>query len=125
MDCRIRADSDPLDPYGVPVTDTTWDLSELSTGAQIFDGAGEALSSLSASVHAPNPAMYGRFVSNAAAMTEPATSTAHRHLLTALSSSATDVGDRLRATEEAYRAVEEANTALVRTITSALEEVVR
>ena len=107
------------------MTDATWDLSELTTGAQIYDAAGRALASLAGSLQAPNPAMYGRFVSNAAAMTEPATSTAHRHLLTALSSSVTDVSDRLRATEEAYRAVEEANTALVREITSALEEVVR
>lgn len=107
------------------MTDATWDLSELTTGAQIFDAAGRSLASLAGTVEPPDPAMYGRFVSNAAAMTEPATSTAHRHLLTALSASVIDLSDRLRATEEAYRAVEEANAALVRQITSALEEVVR
>lgn len=125
MGCRIRVGSDPLGPYGVPVTDITWDLSDLTARAQIFDSAGRALSSLAAGVQSPNPGMYGSFVSHAAAMTEPATSAAHRHLLTALSTAVTSVSDRLRATEEAYRAVEETNTALVREITSALEEVVR
>ena len=100
----------------------SWDLSDLMTGAQIFDGAGRHLSSLAASVRSPNPGMYGTFVANAAALTEPATSTAHRHLLAALSTSVTDVGDRLRSTAEAYRAVEETNAALAREITSAIEE---
>ena len=107
------------------MTDITWDLSDLTAGAQIFDSAGRALASVAAGVQSPNPGMYGSFVSTAAAMTEPATSAAHRHLLTALSASVTGAADRLRATEEAYRAVEETNTALVREITSALEEAVR
>jgi len=58
----------------VPVTDITWDLSDLMTGAQIFNRAGRQLSSLAASVRSPNPGMYGTFVANAAALTEPATS---------------------------------------------------
>ena len=122
---RIRVGSDPLHPYGERVTDTTWELSDLTAGAQIFDSAGRALSSLAARVHSPNPGMYGSFVSNAAAMTEPATSATHRRLLTALSTAVTSVSDRLRATEEAYRAVEETNASLVREITSTLEEVGR
>jgi len=105
------------------VTDITWDLSDLTAGAQVFDSAGRALASVAAGVPSPDPGMYGSFVSNAAAMTEPATSVAHRHLLNALSGSVTGVADRLRATEEAYRAVEETNTALVREISSALEGV--
>jgi hypothetical protein len=107
------------------VTDITWELSDLATGAQLFDTAGRALTSLAAGVQPPNPRMYGRFVSNAAAMTEPAASVAHRHLLAALGTAVTSVSDRLRATEEAYRAVEETNTALAREITSALQEVGR
>ena len=103
------------------MTEISWELSDLTAGAQIYDGAGRALAAVTAGVQAPNPAMYGTFVANAAALTEPATSNANRHLLTALSSSVTDVADRLRATEESYRGVEETNTALVDDITSALE----
>lgn len=107
------------------VTTTSWDLSDLEAAAQVFTDAGSQLQSLAAAIPPANPAMYGSFVANAAALTEPATSEANTHLLTALSGSVTDIGVRLRTTEDAYRAVEETNEALVREITSALEEPVR
>lgn len=107
------------------VTTTSWDLSDLENGAQVFADAGGQLSALAAAVQPANPAMYGSFVANAAALTEPATSLANTHLLIALSGSVTDIGVRLRTTEAAYRAVEETNEALAREITSALEESVR
>ncbi len=107
------------------VTTTSWDLSDLENGAQVFAEAGGQLRSLAAAVQQASPAMYGSFVANAAALTEPATSQANRHLLTAMSGSVTDIGVRLRSTEAAYRAVEETNEALVREITSALEEPVQ
>lgn len=53
------------------MTDSSWDLSDLSTGAQIFDAAGRALTTLAQALQPPNPAMYGSFVSNAEGVVPP------------------------------------------------------
>lgn len=88
------------------MTVVSWDTTDMRAAGRTLGEDGTALRGESAKLTPPDTGMYGSFLANAVAMTQPAASEHNREVVSALGSATTEIGDRLVTSAVDYDEVE-------------------
>lgn len=84
----------------------SWETADMRSAGHLLVGDGSDFAGLGQQLSAPSAEMFGTFLSNAVAMTEPAATEHNRELAAASGGATTEIGDRLLASAGDYDQVE-------------------